>query len=125
VVDLEPGQSVRRAMRGAREDDVDAAPRVFAADRELRLAQGVFVGHDGVRAFFATRTSEAGGPSSGEPEHIGEGIVLVPVTPDGQGGGVSDVRATSIRTVRAGQIVDVRGLPGGRRSALRSLGRSA
>ncbi len=116
-------------MRAANAGEVERVVALCSPTCELHVPEGVFVGHDGVRRFLHARRDASDARSlatpTGEPEDVGEGKVVVPlVMRTEMGSEVIDVRATAVWTVRDGLIVGLEGSPGGRRGALRMLGRS-
>jgi hypothetical protein len=59
---------------------------------------------------------------AGEPEDLGDGHVLVPLTVELEmDGDAGEVRVTGIWTVADGRVLEMRGVPGGRRMALAAL----
>jgi hypothetical protein len=120
---------VRAAMRAANAGDVEGVVALCSPTCELHVPEGLFVGHDGVRQFLQTRHGARDATSlavpTGKPEDVGQGKILVPLVMHTEiGGEAIDVRATAIWTVKDGLIDGLEGSPGGRRAALRMLGRS-
>jgi hypothetical protein len=119
----EPLDLVAAAMRSSRRRDIDTALRLFSPSCEVRLPQGQFFGHGGLRQFFEREPTNDPRMSVGDPEDVGEGYVLVPVELAGKGKGKPTIRATVVWQIQDQLINRIQGFPGGREAALRSIGR--
>jgi limonene-1,2-epoxide hydrolase len=119
----DPADVVRAVLQAARDDDTEALVVGFSPDCRLLMPEGQYEGHEGVRRLAAARRERPSGVENGEPEHVGDGHVLVPLRIETQvGDRTVEVRATGVWTVEDGLVKKFRGMPGGRRSALRELG---
>ena len=118
-----PAEVVTAAFEAVRADELDRALALFAEDCVVALPGETYEGHDGIRAWRASREAGAGPRlSAGEPEAVDDKHVLVPLMVEvTMGETTSTVRATGIWTVLDGFITEVRAVPGGRRMAVASL----
>ena len=120
---VDPAETVRAVLEAVRADDLDAAIELFDKRCVLRMVDGTFEGHDGVRRWREQRAG-GGGPdlSAGEPEAVDDTHVLVPLTVKLEiEGSTQTVRATGVWTVVEGRMTEIRAVPGGRRMALESI----
>ena len=120
---MEPAEVVRTVFEAARNDDVDAALALFSENCLIRLPEGTYEGHEGVRAWRSQRVAGAGPQlTAGEPDQVDDIHVLVPLTAQVEMGHMpQSVRVTGIWTVVGGLVTEIRAVPGGRRMALQSL----
>ena len=118
-----PAEVVRAVLEAARTDDLDAALALFSDNCLIRLPEGTYEGHDGVRAWRSQRAAGAGPQlTAGDPEEVDDIHVLVPLTAQIEMADTpQSVRVTGIWTVVDGLVTEMRAVPGGRRMALGSL----
>jgi len=120
---VDAAQIVREALAAARADDIEALVSLYSANCELRFPEGVVHGRDALRKALRCGRSSAPSYEAGEPEHVGSGHVLVPLTMLWRiGRRTVDIGATAIWKVEDGLIVSLRAVPGGNRDALVELG---
>lgn len=119
----DPAETVRAALAAAAVRDTDALVALCAADCTLRVPEGTLRGHAGVRALLGEGGGKQPSMACGEPEYVGAGHVIVPLTTQVEvGERTVDVHATAIWTVEHGQVKAMRGVAGERGNALRELG---
>lgn len=112
-------------LRAVRCGDTAAIAALCAPGCHILLPNGAFGRADGIRRLLATRCPSGSGVSGAEPdpEHVGHGHVLVPLTIDMPIGDHSvQVQATAVWTVHDGLVTGFRSVPGDRRHALVELG---
>jgi ketosteroid isomerase-like protein len=122
---MQPAETIRFALAAAARADVDALLRLCSDDCELRTPEGIVRGHDGVRGLFAPGPEAPPWIATGDPDDVGDGVILVPLTLMIEVGERSiDVQATAVWRVEDGLITALRTVAGGREAALDELGLS-
>jgi SnoaL-like domain/Uncharacterized protein conserved in bacteria (DUF2188) len=120
---VDAAQIVRAALAAARADDIEALVSLCSPNCELRFPEGVVRGRAALRKALQCDRSSAPSYEAGEPEHVGSGHVLVPLTmPWRIGRRTVEIGATAIWKVEDGLIVSLRAVPGDKRDALVELG---